>query len=81
MNTNRFLGYILAFLSGLAIGALAVLFLTPESGAELRGQIREKAGASAQQIRAGFEHSRQWVTDEAGKLHKDKPAEATAETQ
>ena len=81
MDTKNFLGYLFTFLSGLAIGALGALLLAPASGAETRSQIREKADASGQQIKAGYEQSRQWVTDQTGKLHKDKQDEGTAQIQ
>jgi gas vesicle protein len=81
MNPKIFVGYILAFVSGLTLGALTALLLAPTSGEELRGQIQVKAGASGQQIKANYDQARQWVTDETGKLRKDKQTEEEAEVQ
>jgi gas vesicle protein len=81
MDTKIFLGYIFAFLSGLAIGALTALLLAPASGVETRSQIREKADASGQQIKAGYEQSRQWATEQTGRLRGDKQDEGTPNIQ
>jgi gas vesicle protein len=81
MNTRIFIGYLFAFVSGLMLGAITALMLAPSSGEELRGQIRVKADASGQQIKAGYDQARQWVTDETGKLRRDKPAGESPEIQ
>jgi len=81
MNPKIFIGYLFAFLSGLTLGALTGLLLAPTSGEELRGQIRVKADASSQQIKANVGQARQWVTDETAKLQKGKQAGETSDNQ
>jgi len=52
--------------------------LTPESGPEVRARIGEKADTAGQQLRSGYERSRQWVESEASKLQrKQSPKDAT----
>jgi len=81
MNQRIFVGYLFAFLSGLTLGALTALLLAPTSGEELRSQIRVKADASGQQIKADYDQARQWITDETGKLQKGKQAGGAPEIQ
>jgi gas vesicle protein len=81
MNPKIFVGYILAFVSGLTLGALTALLLAPTTGEELRSQIQLKADASSEQIKANYDQARQWVTDETGKLRKGKQAGEDAENQ
>jgi len=75
MEPREFIGYTFAFASGLVIGVLATLLLAPVSGEEMRTQIRERADASGQQIKASYGQGRQWVTDQTGKLRKDNQPE------
>jgi gas vesicle protein len=81
MNPKIYVGYLFAFISGLTLGALTALLLAPTSGEELRGQIRVKADASGQQLKADYGQARQWVTDETGKLRKGKQAGEVTDTQ
>jgi gas vesicle protein len=76
MDNDKIIGFAIAFMGGVAVGVLAALLLAPASGAETRSQILVKANASGQQIKAGYAQSRQWVTDQAGRLNKTTPAES-----
>jgi gas vesicle protein len=78
MKAINFIGYGVSFFLGLVLGAAVAVVLTPESGPEMRARIGEKAGAVGQQLRSGYERSRQWVESEAAKLQtKQSPAKTT----
>lgn len=78
MKNLNVIGYGLSFMFGLVFGALLAVLLTPESGPEVRALIGEKAGAAGQQLRSGYERSRQWAENEAARLRKKQsPADVT----
>ena len=78
MRSSSAVGYGVSFLMGLLFGMVIAGLLTPESGPEMRARIGEKAGAAAQQVRSGYERSRQWVEGEAAKLQRKQPPVNTA---
>lgn len=78
MDRSSVIGYGVSFLMGLLFGMVIAALLTPESGPEMRARIGEKAGAAGQQVRSGYERSRQWVEGEAVRLQRKHPAVNTA---
>ena len=78
MKSSNLIGYGVSFLLGLVFGVAIAVLVTPESGPELRARIGEKAGTAGQQLRSGYERSRQWVEDGAAKLQrKQSPVDIT----
>jgi gas vesicle protein len=75
MKTDLILGLGVGFFTGVLVGGVTALLLAPESGEELRGQIREKAGEGGQYIKDSYGQASDWVVDQTGKLRKVKPAE------
>jgi gas vesicle protein len=75
MKTDLILGLGVGFFAGVLVGGVTALLLAPESGEELRGQIREKAGEGGQYIKDSYGQASDWVVDQTGKLRKVKPAE------
>jgi len=81
MKSLSAIGYGVSFFLGAVFGAAIAMILTPESGPEMRARIREKASAAGQQLRSGYEQSRQWVENEAAKLQrKQDPVDTTEAT-
>lgn len=78
MNRSSVVGYLASFLMGLLFGMVIAGLLTPESGPEMRARIGEKASAAGQQVRSGYERSRQWVEEEAARLQRKQPPVTTA---
>jgi len=70
MKNISVVGYGLSFFLGAVFGAAIAVVLTPESGPDVRARIGEKASAAGQQLRSGYEQSRQWVEGEAAKLQR-----------
>jgi len=78
MKSLSVIGYGVSFFLGTVFGAAIAIVLTPESGPEVRARIGEKASAAGQQLRSGYEQSRQWVENEAARLQrKQDPADIT----
>jgi gas vesicle protein len=75
MKTDLILGLGVGFFTGVLVGGVTALLLAPESGEELRGQIREKAGEGGQYIKDSYGQASDWVVDQTGKLRKVKSAE------
>ena len=75
MKTDLILGLGIGFFAGVLVGGVTALLLAPESGEELRGQIRVKAGEGGQYIKDSYGQASDWVVDQTGKLHKVKPVE------
>jgi len=81
MKSLSAIGYGVSFFLGAVMGAALTVVLTPESGPEVRARIGEKASAAGQQLRSGYEESRQWVKTGAAKLQrKQESADTAAET-
>lgn len=80
MKTDLILGLSIGFFTGVLVGGVAALLLAPESGEELRGQIRVKAGEGTQYIKDSYGQASDWVVDQTGRLRKVKPVEGTIET-
>jgi len=78
MRSSSAVGYGVSFLMGLLFGMVIAGLLTPESGPEMRARIGERAGAAGQQIRSGYERSRQWVEGGAARLQGKQPSVNTA---
>jgi len=70
MKSISVIGYGVSFFLGVVFGTAIAVLLTPESGPEVRARIGEKASAAGQQLRSGYEQSRQWVESEAAKLQR-----------
>ena len=79
MKSLSVIGYGLSFFLGAVFGAAIAVLLTPESGPEVRARIGEKASAAGQQLRSGYEQSRQWVESEATKLQRKQDSADTTE--
>ena len=79
MKTDLILGLGIGFFAGVLVGGVTALLLAPESGEELRGQIRVKAGEGSQYIKDSYGDVSGWVVDQTGKLRKAKPVEGTPE--
>ena len=75
MKTDLIMGVGIGFVAGVLVGGVTALLLAPESGEELRGQIRVKAGEGTQYIKDAYGDASEWVVDQTGKLRKAKPAE------
>jgi gas vesicle protein len=80
MKTDLILGLSIGFFTGVLVGGVAALLLAPESGEELRGQIRVKAGEGGQYIKDSYGQASDWVVDQTGKLRKVKTVEVVAES-
>jgi gas vesicle protein len=80
MKTDLILGLGVGFFAGVLVGGVTALLLAPESGEELRGQIRVKAGEGGQYIKDSYGQASDWVVDQTGKLRKVKPAEGASES-
>ena len=80
MKTDLVLGLALASFTGVLVGGVAALLLAPESGEELRGQIRVKAGEGTQYLKDSYGQATDWVVDQTGRLRKVKPVEGTPES-
>ena len=70
MKSLSVIGYGVSFFLGVVFGTAITVLLTPESGPEVRARIGEKASAAGQQLRSGYEQSRQWVENEAARLQR-----------
>jgi gas vesicle protein len=79
MKTELLLGLGIGFFAGVLVGGVTALLLAPESGEELRGQIRVKAGEGSQYIKDSYGDVSDWVVDQTGKLRKAKPVEGAPE--
>jgi len=77
-NMNLF-GYGVSFFLGVVFGTALAVLLTPESGPEVRARIGEKASAAGQQLRSGYEQSRQWVENEAARLQRKQDSSGITE--
>lgn len=75
MKTDLLLGLGIGFFAGVLVGGVTALLLAPESGEELRGQIRVKAGEGGQYLKDTYSDASEWVVDQTGKLRKVAPAE------
>jgi gas vesicle protein len=73
MKTDLILGLGIGFFAGVLVGGVTALLLAPESGEELRGQIREKAGEGVLYLKDSYGQVSEWVVDQTGRLHKVKP--------
>jgi gas vesicle protein len=51
MNMRRMFGFLIGVLVGALVGSTIALLMTPESGEQLRTQIRERGQGFANQIR------------------------------
>jgi gas vesicle protein len=80
MKTDLILGLGIGFFAGVLVGGVTALLLAPESGEELRGQIRVKAGEGGQYIKDTYGQASDWVVDQTGKLRKVKPGEEMLES-
>jgi len=80
MKNISVIGYGASFFLGAVFGAAIAVVLTPESGPEVRARIGEKASAAGQQIRSGYEQSRQWVENEAARLQRKQDSADITET-
>ncbi len=79
MKTDLVLGLGIGFFAGVLVGGVTALLLAPESGEELRGQIRVKAGEGTQYLKDSYGQATDWVVDQTGRLRKVKPVEGTSE--
>jgi gas vesicle protein len=75
MKTDLLLGLGIGFFAGVLVGGVTALLLAPESGEELRGQIRVKAGEGTQYLKDTYNDASDWVVDQTGKLRRVKPVE------
>jgi gas vesicle protein len=80
MKTDLILGLGIGFFAGVLVGGVTALLLAPESGEELRGQIRVKAGEGGQYIKDSYGQATDWVVDQTGRLRKVKSIEGPAES-
>jgi gas vesicle protein len=55
---RRFFSFLIGVISGALVGATTVLLLAPESGEELRSQIRERAESLVEEVRLAAENER-----------------------
>jgi gas vesicle protein len=78
MKTDLILGLGIGFFAGVLVGGVTALLLAPESGEELRGQIRVKAGEGGQYIKDSYGQATDWVVDQTGRLRKVKSIEGPA---
>jgi gas vesicle protein len=51
MNMRRMFGFLIGIFVGALVGSMVTLLMTPESGEQLRRQIRERGQGFANQIR------------------------------
>jgi gas vesicle protein len=58
MNMRRMFSFLIGVLVGALVGSTIALLMTPESGEQLRGQIRERGQAFANQIRSAADSRR-----------------------
>ncbi len=79
MKNFSAIGFGVSFFLGAVFGAALAVVLTPESGPEVRARIGEKASAAGQQLRSGYEQSRQWVENEAARLQGKQESADTIE--
>jgi gas vesicle protein len=75
MKSDLILGLGIGFFAGVLFGGATALLLAPESGEELRGQIRVRAGEGSQYVKDAYGQASEWVVDQTGRLRKVAPAE------
>jgi gas vesicle protein len=70
---RRFASFTIGALVGALVGATLSLLFTPESGIELRSQIRDRAGAFSAEIREAFNTKRIELQDRLETLRAPRP--------
>ena len=64
MDQDRILSFVIGLLSGSIVGAALVILMTPQSGADLRSSIAEKAAEIRDAGRVAVQERRQALTEE-----------------
>jgi hypothetical protein len=68
---EKLMKYIVGFLLGASIGAIAALFLAPSSGEELRSNIKTQTDVQAARAREEWQKAVQGVQERVGRLKKE----------
>jgi len=74
---RKFFGFVFGGLVGAAIGAGVALLFAPESGEELRGQIRDRADNLVGEVKVAANTRRAQLQDRLYALRHPTPASAT----
>jgi gas vesicle protein len=72
-DMRKFASFTIGALVGALVGATLSLLFTPESGTELRTQIRDRAGAFSAEIREAFNNKRIELQDRLETLRAPRP--------
>jgi gas vesicle protein len=69
-SMRRFFSFMIGVISGALVGAVAVLFLTPESGEELRARVREQFENLVDEARSAAAAERQRLETQLDSLKR-----------
>jgi len=67
---RRFFSFLIGVISGAFVAAVAVLLLTPESGSDLRTQVRDRFSSLVEEVRAAAEAERKRLESQLESLKR-----------
>ena len=65
---------VIAFLAGISVGVVTALLLAPESGDDLRAQIRAEAASERNRLHGEYKKAQQKTHDKIDQMHQDLSA-------